>query len=91
MAELSQQQINVDLFDECKRRGARIAELESKLAEERADNQALMREIKDAYYALCDAPEINPSNYDHDQVCALNREASYAHGLLHKAIAGGSE
>jgi len=33
MAELSQQQINVDLFDECMRRGARIAELESKLAE----------------------------------------------------------
>jgi hypothetical protein len=31
--------------------------------------------------------EINPSNYDHDQVCELNRQSCHAHSILTNAIA----
>lgn len=51
--------------------------------------EVLLRECKDLVYAagwarthLEDAPDINPSNYDHDQVCELNSQVIEAWQLL---------
>jgi len=34
--------------------------------------KAELAQCREAYQILEDAPELNPSNYDHDQVCELN-------------------
>lgn len=54
---------------------ARIAELEAQL---KTANEL----ITEAVAELTDAPEINPCNYDHDQVCRLNTQCNYVHSLL---------
>jgi len=40
---------------------------------------------------LEDAPEINPSNYDHDQVCLLNNQMVQAWNLASKMLEAGSD
>lgn len=38
--------------------------------------------IADVAEELLDAPELNPCNYDHDQVCRLSTQCSYVCTLL---------
>lgn len=47
-------------------------------------------ELRQAIQAAQDAVtlEINPSNYDHDQVCQLNSEMIEAHWILRAALEG---
>ncbi|MDY6957993.1 MAG: hypothetical protein SVK08_02435 [Halobacteriota archaeon] len=52
----------------------------------RAENIRLREALQNAFGALGDAPEINPSNYDHDQVCNVNTACNEAHGILHTAL-----
>ena len=33
---------------------------------------SLLDDVRTLFNVLYDAPELNPSNYDHDQVCELN-------------------
>jgi hypothetical protein len=49
--------------------------------------RAVVRADNAAYVALCTAPELNPSNYDHDQVCELNTACTYAIIEMRKARA----
>lgn len=43
--------------------------------------------INAAYDAISDAPELNPCNYDHDQVCKLNQEMCYAFSIINEYLA----
>lgn len=43
--------------------------------------------LQDVFDILDAAPEINPSNYDHEQVCKLNSNAIQAFLLLKQALA----
>jgi len=56
----------------------------SKRMKERSD--ALLADCIIACNLLQDAPEINPSNYDHDDVCRLNAAACEAYQVLLAAI-----
>ena len=48
----------------------------------RADNANLLSIISDAHSALTQAEEINPSNYNHEQVCEMNYALAAALGIL---------
>ena len=50
----------------------RIATLEADLAVERERSAALAATVSAVYGVLENIQELNPSNYDHDQVCDLN-------------------
>jgi hypothetical protein len=82
MGELSQEQINVDLFDECKRRGARIAELEAENKRLEAIIEELWKETKGVWFST-GAMWLTPR---------MEREAkSLAASWDAEALAGGKE
>jgi hypothetical protein len=47
-----------------------------------AEVERLRAMIASAFAVLYDAPELNPSNYSHDDVCRLNAAACEAHAIL---------
>ncbi len=51
---------------------------------------ALEGALQDMLALLEDAPELNPSNYDHDQVCLLNNQMIQAWQLAHSMHSGES-
>lgn len=53
----------------------RIYELEDKLAQVERERDEAKATLKEALAMAQDMIEINPSNYDHDDVCRLNNEA----------------
>lgn len=53
---------------------------------QKAENAELLDTLKVVYSVLSDAPELNPSNYDHDQACQLNTACCEAHNILHEAL-----
>lgn len=68
--------------------------LRNQLADAKAECErmrAIVNADNAAFDALTDAPEINPSNYDHDDVCRLNREVCYAHGIMKAARAAAQQ
>ena len=46
----------------------------------------LLDDFKILYGVLCDAPELNPSNVDHDDACALNTAMLEAFGLCRSIL-----
>ena len=46
----------------------------------------LLDDLKILYGVLCYAPELNPSNVDHDDACALNTAMLEAFGLCRGII-----
>ena len=48
------------------------ATLSSMFQQERAENERLREALDHVEIELQQVPEINPSNYNHDDVCALN-------------------
>lgn len=46
----------------------------------------LVEAIIHALHVLADAPDINPSNYDHEQVCDLNVASNHAWEILNTAL-----
>ena len=42
---------------------------------------SLLDDVRTLFHVLYDAPELNPSNYDHDQVCELNSAMCEAFAL----------
>ena len=61
---------------------AKVLEVADKLDRLRAENERLRAIIAESSTILYDAPEINPSNYDHDQVCQLNADVIDAYRIL---------
>ena len=60
------------------------AQPETRHSEVRSD--ALLADCIIACNILQDAPELNPSNYDHEDVCRLNAAACEAYQILNNAI-----
>lgn len=59
----------------------------TELDAERAKVEAMRAEIDEALQIVMDAPELNMSNYDEDEVCALNDAMNSAHEPLARAAA----
>ena len=55
------------------------------LAERDAKIQSLRCALHNAWAIAMDAPELNPSNYDHDQVCVLNTAMIEVWSILNEA------
>ena len=66
-----------------------IEQLRSQVSALQAENEGLRGVITDAVAELQDAPEINPCNYDHAQVCSLNTQACYVFKILGDSLSGG--
>lgn len=60
--------------------------MQDQIATLTARNRELEEALREAHQSLSNAPEINPSNYDHEAVCELNRETCYAHSVLEAAL-----
>ena len=60
--------------------------LERATASRQSSSKALLAAMWDAVQILDEAPEINPVNYDHDEVCELNAAAINAYQVLMDAI-----
>jgi len=58
------------------------------IAAQDARIEALEGAWNDMLALLEDAPELNPSNYDHDQVCFLNNQMIQAWQLAHSMHSG---
>lgn len=43
---------------------------------------ARLRTLEDVRAVICDAPELNHSNYDHNQVCELDTAVCYAWSII---------
>ena len=43
---------------------------------------ARLRTLEEVRAVIYDAPELNPSNYDHDQACELNNAVCYAWSII---------
>ena len=51
-----------------------------------AERDRLREALEDARRTLDDAQEINPSNYDHDQVCDMNCAYCAAYAIIEAAL-----
>lgn len=60
------------------------------MADENAALKAEVARLRDALEEILNLPgEINPSNYDHDDACELNRQFCYSVTVARAALAGG--
>jgi len=58
----------------------------AKLRAQLAEARAKLAQCREAYQILEDAPELNPSNYDHEQVCELNAKMVEAYLAFRAAL-----
>ena len=65
-----------------------LAECRGKLlTAAQADAERLASDVRIVNQLLYEAPELNPSNYDHDDVCLLNAKVCEAYPITKQAIA----
>jgi len=69
-----------------KHQQATIAAKDKQIAELQAENNRILLALADAEAVIQNCPEINPSNYDHDDVCSLNAATCEAHSILQQAL-----
>lgn len=69
-----------DVF--CNRDGKEAADRITSLQQESERLREALEEIRDL------PGEINPSNYDHDDACELNRQFCYSHSIAVAALRG---
>ena len=89
-----------EALDRIKSQAIRIRQLEAERQRLITDNNVLTNErdalkaevarLREVVGEIRDLPgEINPSNYDHDDACELNRQFCYAISVASTALAGG--
>lgn len=68
----------------------RYEDLEARVESQQKEIVKLKSNMRFARDILYNAPELNPSNYTHDQVCELNTATIEAFGILDKYSEVGS-